>query len=83
VTSAASLPPSDVIFAHIACPLNDVIFLTSGKINLSPYKKVGPEKTFSLYYKHITMVNSPLEMSVSGAQIWSITLELSITILEA
>jgi hypothetical protein len=23
---AISLPPADVIFAHLACPLNDVIF---------------------------------------------------------
>ena len=37
--SAVSLPPSDVILAELACPLNDVILcLHSGIINLSLYK---------------------------------------------
>ncbi len=34
-----------------------------------------------LCYKHIKIKTTPLESSVSGAIIWSITLELSITIL--
>ncbi len=38
-TSAVSLLSVDVIFAQLACPLNDVIFLLrSGVANLSLYK---------------------------------------------
>jgi hypothetical protein len=37
--SAVSFSPGDIIFAQLACPLNDVIFLfTSGLTNLSLYK---------------------------------------------
>jgi hypothetical protein len=38
-TSAVSFPPSDVIFAQLACSLSDIIFsLHSGITNLYLYK---------------------------------------------
>jgi hypothetical protein len=39
LTSVVSLPPGEVIFAQLACPLNDTIFCLQGGItNLSLYK---------------------------------------------
>ncbi len=38
---------------------------------------------YLVYYKHITIINDALELSVSDTTIWRVTLESSITILEA
>jgi len=50
---------------------------------LMPFCLSNKNCNSGLYYKHIKIKTTPLESSVSGAIIWSITLELSITILPA
>ncbi len=45
---AVNLPPSDVILAHLACPLSDVMFcLHSGRTNLSLYKHCSNLKLYT------------------------------------
>ncbi len=60
--SAVNLPPGDAIFAQLAYPLFDVIFLfTSGITNLSLYKhciKFKCQLMFCLFHFQLVFVNN-------------------------